>query len=479
MRGGMELMLSLNQTQKIRLQRALESLESGANSNASVTVADTIPVNQEMVGHGTTEIEGEVVATVCGVIERVNKLVYVRTLRARYKPEVGDIIVGRVLEVAQKRWRLEINFSQDATLMLSSMNLPDGIQRRRTAVDELNMRSIFEEDDVICAEVRDFMRDGSLQLQARSQKYGKLEKGQMLTISPYLVKRRKQHFHHLEQYGIDLILGCNGFIWVGEHVETTDNMIEDEPTKPESQDITSMSLEEQEQTYTPLETRQNICRIANAIRVLSTLGFSITIDVILEIVDLSTSKGLDIHDMLGAEFRPTSFISKFPVTRIRPRLMWVKTCLSIFCNDCLHTLKAMKKLRLEDSWTGNTLDPVNDNMGVARVVPSNSEVLYEEVTEIIAKLCLVNCLVSYTSTSSLANPVWKLALSPQSSYEHSRIQQFQYGISSITCQRQACSCQVVTQHIKQIRSRASRLLQRIPIKLLGLLELSSKTNSNP
>ncbi|RZR99861.1 hypothetical protein BHM03_00029490 [Ensete ventricosum] len=87
----------------------------------------------------------------------------------RYKPEVGDIIVGRVIEIAPKRWRLEINFSQDAVLMLSSMNLPDGIQvrsnscllfklrallakkkRRRTAVDELNMRSIFEENDVIC-----------------------------------------------------------------------------------------------------------------------------------------------------------------------------------------------------------------------------------------------------------------------------------------------------------------------------------------
>nr|XP_043636639.1 exosome complex component RRP4 homolog isoform X2 [Erigeron canadensis] len=260
---------------------------------------------QDCWGHGTTELEGEVVATVCGVIERVNKLVYVRTLRARYKPEVGDIIVGRVIEVAAKRWRLEINFSQDAVLMLSSMNLPDGIQRRRTAVDELNMRSIFEENDVICAEVRDFMRDGSLQLQARSQKYGKLERGQMLTISPYLVKRRKQHFHQLEQYGIDLILGCNGFIWVGEHVETKDNMVEDEPSKPDIQtekSRTSMTLEEQEHTYTPLETRQNICRIANAIRVLSTLGFSITIDVILETVDLSTSKCPDIHDMLGAEF---------------------------------------------------------------------------------------------------------------------------------------------------------------------------------
>ena len=47
MRG---LQVSLNQTQKIRLQRALEKLESlssKTNRNASVTVADTIPVNYE------------------------------------------------------------------------------------------------------------------------------------------------------------------------------------------------------------------------------------------------------------------------------------------------------------------------------------------------------------------------------------------------------------------------------------------------
>nr|GEW18475.1 reverse transcriptase domain-containing protein [Tanacetum cinerariifolium] len=65
-------------------------------------------------GSGTTEIEGEVVETVCGVIECVNLLVYVHTLRAKYKLDFGDIIVGRVLE------------------------------RRRTAVDELNMRSILK-----------------------------------------------------------------------------------------------------------------------------------------------------------------------------------------------------------------------------------------------------------------------------------------------------------------------------------------------
>ncbi|KAH6766327.1 ribosomal RNA processing 4 [Perilla frutescens var. hirtella] len=308
MRG---LQLSLNKGQKLRLERAieqLESLSSKANSDASVIVADDISVNYEdaiLKGHGTAEMDGRVVATLCGVVERVNKLVYVRPLRARYKPEIGDIIIGRVIEVAPKRWRLEINFSQDAVLMLSSMNLPDGIQRRRTAVDELNMRSIFEENDVICAEVRGFQHDGCLHLQARSQKYGKLKSGQLLTIPPYLVKRRKQHFHYLDQYGIDLILGCNGFIWVGEHVEVRDDMVEDLSDKSEQQNMKSWNTvgdEEVEETYTPPDTRQNICRTANAIRVLSTLGVMVAVEVITEIVDLSTSMNLDVHEMLGAEF---------------------------------------------------------------------------------------------------------------------------------------------------------------------------------
>ncbi|RVW54808.1 Exosome complex component RRP4-like [Vitis vinifera] len=104
--------LSLNQTQKLRLQRALEQLESlssKSNSNASVAVARHHPRQlrrrRSQVRFRTlipSRLDGEVVATLCGVVERVNKLVYIRTLRARYKPETGDIIVGRVTEVNPK-----------------------------------------------------------------------------------------------------------------------------------------------------------------------------------------------------------------------------------------------------------------------------------------------------------------------------------------------------------------------------------------
>ncbi|KAG2267451.1 hypothetical protein Bca52824_062006 [Brassica carinata] len=290
-----KIQLPFTQTQKVRYERAIErlqSLSSTVNSDASVIVTDTIPVNHEdafLKGHGTSEVDGELLATVCGVVERVDKLVYVRTLRARYKPEVGDIVVGRVIEVCcSKRWRVELNFTQDGVLMLSSMNMPDGSQ----------VLFVISSPDFECmlvyvilsfsvlAELRTIQHDGSLQLHARSHKYG---------------KRSKHHFHYIESLGIDLIIGCNGFIWVGEHVEVRDPVMMIDDQKDDEMIISSSSTTK-ERSHTPLETRQNICRIGNAIRVLSNLGFTVTVEVITETVNLSNSKNVDIYDMLESEF---------------------------------------------------------------------------------------------------------------------------------------------------------------------------------
>jgi exosome complex RNA-binding protein Rrp4 len=48
------------------------------------------------------------VATVSGRVLRVNKLLGVVPFRARYKGDVGDVVIGRVAEVQQKRWKLEV-----------------------------------------------------------------------------------------------------------------------------------------------------------------------------------------------------------------------------------------------------------------------------------------------------------------------------------------------------------------------------------
>ena len=50
-------------------------------------------------GHGTYVQDNELAATVSGIVERVNKLVSVKPLRSRYNGEVGDVVVGRIVEV--------------------------------------------------------------------------------------------------------------------------------------------------------------------------------------------------------------------------------------------------------------------------------------------------------------------------------------------------------------------------------------------
>ena len=164
-------------------------------------------------GHGTYANGDQLLASVAGVVERVNKLVIVRPLRSRYTGELGDVVVGRVRDVGSKRWRVDVGSRQDAVLMLSSVNLEGGEQRRRTYEDQMNMREVYEEGDLLSAEVHSVFSDGSLSLHARSAKYGRLGNGVLIRAPPVLVKRLRQHFAPLE-CGVDAIFGTNGWIFL-------------------------------------------------------------------------------------------------------------------------------------------------------------------------------------------------------------------------------------------------------------------------
>nr|KAF7427084.1 hypothetical protein H0235_006778 [Vespula pensylvanica] len=173
-------------------------------------------------GHGTyVDDENTLRASVAGVLEKVNKLISVRPLKARYQGEIGDVVVGRITEVQQKRWKVDINSKLDSILLLSSVNLPGGELRRRSAEDEQTMRRYLQEGDLICAEVQSTFVDGSISLHTRVLKYGKLSQGIMLKVPPTLIKRKKTHFHNLEN-GASLILGNNGYVWIGANTQDTD-----------------------------------------------------------------------------------------------------------------------------------------------------------------------------------------------------------------------------------------------------------------
>ncbi|VVC90936.1 unnamed protein product [Leptidea sinapis] len=166
-----------------------------------------------MRGHGTYVEDDCIKSSVAGVMQKVNKLICVRPLKSRYVGEIGDVVVSRVLEVQQKRWKVDTNSRLDSILQLSSVNLPGGELRRRSAEDEQMMRQLLQEGDLISAEVQSIFSDGSLSLHTRSLKYGKLSQGILVKVFPSLIRRRKNHFHNLP-CGVSLILGNNGYIWI-------------------------------------------------------------------------------------------------------------------------------------------------------------------------------------------------------------------------------------------------------------------------
>ncbi|KIM59714.1 hypothetical protein SCLCIDRAFT_27119 [Scleroderma citrinum Foug A] len=240
-----------------------------------------------MRGHGTYTDNDLVIAAAAGTIQRVNKLVTVKAVRTRYTPEVGDLVVGRITEVQPRRWKVDAHSRQDAVLMLSSVNLPGGVQRRKLESDELQMRTFFEEGDLLVAEVQAFFSDGAMSLHTRSLKYGKLRNGQLIVVPSVLVRRLKSHFIVLP-CGVDLILGLNGYIWISKHMKDSDQG--DEGFDAEA--VYSNQNDDIDNS-----TRNAISRVSNIIRALAEHFVPLTDTLLLEAYNWVMEQEVDTKDL--------------------------------------------------------------------------------------------------------------------------------------------------------------------------------------
>ncbi|OAF71014.1 Ribosomal RNA-processing protein 4 [Intoshia linei] len=167
------------------------------------------------LSHKTEELNNSIVSTVSGQATRFNRLICVNSMHGRYKGDVGDIVIGRIDSVSKKRWLVDIHSNMRAVLMLNSVNLPDGKVRRHCETDERIMRTYFKEGDLINAEVQGKLKfeDGSVLLNVRNRKYGKLGQGQLVKVPCHLIRHRKSHFYDFECQ-VSAIFGKNGYIWL-------------------------------------------------------------------------------------------------------------------------------------------------------------------------------------------------------------------------------------------------------------------------
>ncbi|TIC91843.1 Exosome complex component rrp4 [Colletotrichum higginsianum] len=235
---------------------------------------------QWMRGHGTyiTPTTTEIVSSVAGTI--------------------GDLVVGRIVEVQAKRWRVDVGSSQLAILQISAINLPGGILRKRTDTDELQIRSFFAEGDLVVAEVQQLHQDGAASLHTRSLKYGKLRNGVFVAVTGTgggggVVRAKRQQWVMDAARGaskVHVTLGVNGFIWISKHVESD---------VPESVGLNRMEESVSANVYSSQndridhETMREVARIRSVILALVENGLRVDEDMVVRGYKEAVDMGLE------------------------------------------------------------------------------------------------------------------------------------------------------------------------------------------
>lgn len=280
----------------IKRPKTSTGLSSSVPRSAIVTPGERITTDpQWMRGHGTylsppSLGEQAITSSLAGIVTRTNKLLSVRPLRARYTPEVGDLVVGRIVEVQAKRWRVDVGSTQLAALPLSAINLPGGILRKRTETDELQIRTFFAEGDLVVAEVQQLFQDGGAVLHTRSLKYGKLRNGVFMAVSGTgggggVVRSRRQVWT-LESANnggpIDVILGVNGYVWISKHV---DPVIPEEAKSQQTgitniEEVVSATMYSSQNDKIEPETMREIARIRGVVTALVENGLRVDEDMV-------------------------------------------------------------------------------------------------------------------------------------------------------------------------------------------------------
>lgn len=200
-------------------------------------------------------------------------------LRCCYSPQIGDVVVGRVIKITNRRWKIDINASSHAILNLNATYFPE--HRKKNEDDELNMRNILAEDDLLVAEVHSLNNDRTVNLHTRNAKYGRLEPGVLVEVDHKLVKRQK---HHMVQLGdLALILSNNGVLWIS-------NLRRNES-------LEAFNANRAQEDFT-VEQMRAASLLHNLLKVLALQKLEISEERLLELISYAKEKNIEPVDIL-------------------------------------------------------------------------------------------------------------------------------------------------------------------------------------
>jgi exosome complex component RRP4 len=161
--------------------------------------------------------EGDVAySAVVGMVNiRGERDVEVIPLSGIYRPRIGDIVIGYIVDIGLTGWVVDINSPYQAYLPVQEATL------KPIDLTMVDLKSLLSIGDVILTRIIDFnlARDYPVTLTLKEARLGRIEGGTLVEIDASKVARvigRRGSMVNIfnEELGCDVTVGQNGRIWI-------------------------------------------------------------------------------------------------------------------------------------------------------------------------------------------------------------------------------------------------------------------------
>ncbi|NJE25827.1 RNA-binding protein [Thermococcus sp. MV5] len=176
-------------------------------------------------GRGTFKEGSRIYSTVVGLVRVSNDTVSVVPLEGPYIPEVGDSVIGKIIDVKFSNWIVDIGAPYQAGLRIQ-----DAVEGR-VDILKTDLRKIFDIGDIIYAKVKAFNEINQIDLMTKGMPFsgGPLKGGQLVKITPSkvprLIGKGGSMINLIKNLtGTRIIVGQNGWVWVSGRKEELEKL---------------------------------------------------------------------------------------------------------------------------------------------------------------------------------------------------------------------------------------------------------------
>jgi len=165
------------------------------------------------LGSNVYKVGNAIYSSIIGLAELKDRAIHVIPLKCCYVPKVGDIVIGKVIDVGISHWTVDIASPYSAILQVS-----DAFNKVIDTTRE-DLTKYFDVGDFLVAKIIAFDRTRDPLLSTKEPKCGKIDRGTVVEISPAKIPRligKKGSMINMikKEINCQILVGQNGRIWI-------------------------------------------------------------------------------------------------------------------------------------------------------------------------------------------------------------------------------------------------------------------------